>query len=135
MSKKIAAKAIAPKKVQAKVEKTKVQAKVEASKPEVVKASTKVEVLTVKSPTGRNVKFNLSHDAREKIKGGITFDGLWAVFQKDWNLPDTKKWYVSWYFSESVRKGYITAEQRQIAKGVVPDRRPEAEKPSTKSKK
>lgn len=40
---------------------------------------------------------------REMVRAGHTNAEIWAVVQPKFNIPDSRKWYVSWYKSDMKR--------------------------------
>lgn len=76
-----------------------------------VKANAPVAKVEVKENTPKSTrKLTMSADARRFIKEGHTKLELQTYLQKHWELPDTKIWYVNWYFSDAKRKGFLPKE-------------------------
>lgn len=67
-----------------------------------VKAEKKTRMATVKDG-----KPSIGAAIRELVKAGKSNDEIWAVIQKEYNLPDDKRWYAAWYRADAKRKGLL----------------------------
>lgn len=88
---------------------TKAPTKKPATKPKKVPTVVRYEeVKPPKAPQKQrapSTKVTVASEIRRMVKLDKSNGEIWAVIQPQFDLPDSKKWYPSWYRSEMKRKG------------------------------